>query len=345
MEEKSGIGFVGSVIVDNVSEILEPGNLVYSDGARYLTGDDYESEKIKYSSGGMAFNNSINCKKMGVTYPIRIVGKIGNDDNGRLIRSTLNEHGISDENLIETPDHPTSTTQVLYVKDSQGSVNRTFRHYFGAMGLFGPDDIDYSVLEDLKIVMIGYCLLMPLFDTPDNHYGALVGRVLEKVRSMGIITCVDFVTPKLDKWWKFKRFGKMLRWVDILSIGEDQAEGITGISDERSAAQSLVNDYGVSLVVIHCGDKGNNYLYSKKTGLIIQRIFDVPPDEYGGNTGAGDAFTSGLLHGIHQDWDEKKCLKYATATAAVSLGSLTCTDAMREEQYILDYMKTRPLKE
>ena len=83
MGDKSGIGFVGSVIVDNVSEILEPGNLVYSDGARYLTGDDYESEKIKYSSGGMAFNNSINCKKMGVPYHIRIVGKISNSTISR----------------------------------------------------------------------------------------------------------------------------------------------------------------------------------------------------------------------------------------------------------------------
>ncbi len=62
---RNGIGFVGSVIVDTVSEVLEPGNLVYSDGYRYLKGDDYESEKIQYSLGGMATNNSLNIAKMG----------------------------------------------------------------------------------------------------------------------------------------------------------------------------------------------------------------------------------------------------------------------------------------
>jgi len=343
MSEKEGIGLVGSVIVDTVYEVMEPGALVYSDGAEYLTGDDYESERIEYGTGGMALNNSTNLAKIGVSYPVRVVGKIGADENGRRIREILKKNGFSDEYLIETREHPTSTTHVLHVRDSSGTVNRTFRHYFGAMGSFGPDDIDYSVLEDLRIVMAGYCLLLPLFDRVDEEYGAVLGCVLEKLGELGVTTCVDFVTPKREKWWKFRRFRKMLRWVDILSIGEDQAEGITGMRDERAAVRSLVHDFGVRLAVVHCGDRGNNYLYSRETGLLVQRIFDVPPEEYKGNAGAGDAFTSGLLHGIHQGWDEAKSLRFATAAAAVSLGSLTTTDAMREESYILDYMETRPL--
>lgn len=343
MSEKNGIGLVGSVIVDIVYEVLEPGNLVYSDGARYLAGDDHESEKIEFGTGGMALNNSINLAKMGVSYPVRVIGKIGADEHGRRIRSFLRENGNTDEYLIETDEHQTSTTHVLHIRDSQETINRTFRYYFGAMGSFNPDEIDFCVLENLRIIMIGYCLLMPLFDRVDDVYGAQIGKVLEKIRSMGISSCVDFVTPKREKWWKFKRFRKTLRWVDILSIGEDQAEGITGIPDERASVKSLVHDYGVKLAVVHCGEKGCNYLYSEKTGLISQRIFDVPHDEFAGNAGAGDAFTSGLLHGIHEGWSEEKCLRYATAAGTVSLGSLTTTGAMRDEAYILDYMNTRPI--
>ncbi len=341
MKENNGIGFVGSVVVDVVSEVLEPGNLVYSDGDRYLTGEDYETEKIEYSVGGMCTNNCIDLAKMGATYPIRVIGKIGSDENGKRIRETLGKNGISDEYLIETSDHPTSTTHVIYIKVSQEIINRTFRYFFGAMGSFTLDDIDYSVLENLKIVMVGYCLLIPHFDEVDPEYGAAIGRILEKIRDMGITTCVDFVTPKRDKWWKYKRFQKTLKWADILSIGEDQAEGITGISDEKTAVKSLVEDYGVKLAVVHCGDKGENYLYSASTGLITQRIFKVPSAEYAGNVGAGDAFTSGLLYGIHEGWDEAKSLKYATAAAAISLGSLTTTDAMQKEEYIIDYMNKR----
>lgn len=344
MAEKSGIGLVGSVIVDTVYEVMEPGNLVYSDGHRYLTGDDYEMEHIEYGTGGMALNNSTNLARIGVRYPVRVVGKIGNDDNGRRIRGILKKNGFSDEFLIETDEHPTSTTHVIYVRDSSGGVNRTFRYYFGAMGSFGPEDIDYSVLDNLKIVMIGYCLLMPLFDRPDDLYGANAGRVLEKLKNIGVTTCVDFVTPKREKWWKFKRFRSMLKYVDILSIGEDQAEGLTGFSDERRACESLVNEYGVGTAVVHCGDRGTNYLYNAASGLHVQPIFEVPPEEFAGNNGAGDAFTSGLLHGIHQGWDEKTSLKFATAAAAVSLGSLTTTDAMREEAYIIEYMNTRPVR-
>jgi len=342
---REGIGLVGSVIVDMVSEVLEPGNLVYSDGERYLAGADYESERIEYGSGGMALNNAVNLGKMGVPYTVRVMGKIGADENGRRIRATLREHGSPEDLCIVTPDHPTSVTHVLYVRDSSEKINRTFRHFFGAMGDFGPSDIRYDALADLKIVMVGYCLLTPLLDREDPEYGAVIGRVLEKLRTLGVTTCIDFVTPKRERWWKFRRFRKTLHRVDILSIGEDQAEGLTGITDERTAARALVDDYGVRVAVIHCGDKGVNYLYSNETGLLAQPIFLVPPEEYAGNTGAGDAFTSGLLHGFHQGWDAQKSLKYATAAAAVSLGSLTATGAMREEKYILEYMKTRPVRE
>jgi sugar/nucleoside kinase (ribokinase family) len=341
MAHKEGIGFVGNVIVDVVSEVLEPGNVVYSDGWRYLTGDDYESEKIEYSTGGMVLNNSFNLADMGAPYPIRVFGKIGCDENAGRIRAELTAHGLSDFSLTSVPGQPTSVTNVLYVRDSSGAVNRTFRHYFGVMGDFGLSDIKYDALEKLKIVMLGYSLLMPLLDREDSEYGAVIGRALEKIRAMGIITCLDFVTPKREKWWKFKRFRKTLRFVDILSIGEDQAEGITGIADEKRAARTLVEEYGVKTAVVHCGDRGRNYLYNVAAGLIEQPIFRVPPEEYAGNTGAGDAFTSGFLHAIHQEWDVKKRLKYATAAAAISLGSLTATGAMRREEYILDYMETR----
>jgi sugar/nucleoside kinase (ribokinase family) len=344
MGEKNGIGFIGSLVIDMVSEVLEPGNMVYSDGCRYLSGNDYESEKIEYSNGGLPLNNSFNLKDMGVPYPIKVFGKIGQDENGQRIRDALAAHNLSDAFLLATPDHPTSMCQVIYIRDSSGSLNRTFRYYFGAMGDYGPSDIDYAAIEGLKIVMIGYSLLMPVFDREDKEYGAVIGRVLKKIQNMGIITCLDFVTPKRDKWWKFKRFQKTISYVDILSIGEDQAEGITGIADEKGSVRSLVEEYGVKIAVVHCGDRGINFLYSKKSGLVEQPIFCVPPEEYAGNVGAGDAFTSGFLHGIHQGWDERKCLKYATAAAAISLGSLASTGAMRNEEYILNYMKTRRTK-
>ena len=341
MPQKNGIGFIGSVAVDAVSEILEPGNLVYSDGDTYLTDDDVDSEKIHYSTGGLCLNNSINCMKMAARYPVRVVGKIGADDNGRRVRNALKANNLSDTYLIEIADHPTSYTQVLYVKDSNGTINRTFRHYFGAMGSFCPDDIDYTIFDSLKIVMMGYGLLIPVFDRVVPDYGTGFGPVLERIRKMGITTCLDFVTPKRDRWWKFERFRKTLNHVDILSVGEDQAEGITGFANEEISVRSLVEDYGAGTAVVHCGDKGTNYLYNEDTGLVSQRNYDVPPEEYAGNIGAGDALTSGLLHGIHNGWDLPRCLKFATAAAAVSLGSITTTDAMRDEEYIVSYMETR----
>ena len=77
MNKKSGIGFIGSVAVDVLYEPLEIGKVVYSDGYKYLSGDDYETETVEYAVGGMAMNNSVNLIKMGADYPVRVIGKIG----------------------------------------------------------------------------------------------------------------------------------------------------------------------------------------------------------------------------------------------------------------------------
>ena len=342
MPQKIGIATIGSTIADEVCEPLEVGNLVYSDGYRYLEGDDYETENIEYTVGGLALNDGIDLARMKGNYPIRVIGKIGDDSEGKLIKTILSEAGLSDEFLIITPDHPTSKTQVIHFRDSDGNIKRSFRHFFGAMGSLMPDEIDLDVLDGIRIAIIGYGLVIPNLDRPNEKYGTEMGSVLARIRERGIQTVLDFATPKREQWWKFERYRKSLRFVDILSIGEDQAEALTDISNEQDAAQSLVEDFHVRIGVVHCGDRGTNYLYSRETGMLSQRIFKIPSNEFKGTVGAGDAFTAGLVHGIHQEWKLPKCLLYATAASAISIGSLNSTGAMREEQFILDYMETRP---
>ena len=81
MSGRSGIGLVGSVIVDTVYEVLEPGNLVYSDGALSLAGDDCESESIEYGTGGMALNNAVH---LAFTRADGTTADLGPASHGRL---------------------------------------------------------------------------------------------------------------------------------------------------------------------------------------------------------------------------------------------------------------------
>jgi sugar/nucleoside kinase (ribokinase family) len=64
---------------------------------------------------------------------------------------------------------------------------------------------------------------------------------------------------------------------------------------------------------------------------------NVPKSEVVGTVGAGDAFYSGMLFGIHEGWSLEQCLALANASAATSLHSATTSASIRPWRDCLAY--------
>lgn len=336
---KSGIALVGSTIVDTVLSAQEPGRLTYVDAEKFVSEQELSGEKAKYSVGGMALNVAVDLAKIGGNYPIAVFGKIGADANADIIRSALRENRIDPSTLLIDDTHETSGTEVIHIRMPDGNVERIFRHTLGAMGAFREQDISIEDLTPFKIAMFGYGLLLPQLDLADEQYGVILGRVLARAQSQGILTALDFVSPDEDNKFKFLRYRKALKYVDILCINDDQACSLAEVDNPRYATESLVQDHGVNIAVVHCGALGPNYAFSQQEGLVTQANFTVAPEDCKGNAGAGDAFSAGFLHGIHQSWSVAESVRFAAAAAAVSLGDESCTGAMRDESFILQFMQ------
>jgi sugar/nucleoside kinase (ribokinase family) len=61
-----------------------------------------------------------------------------------------------------------------------------------------------------------------------------------------------------------------------------------------------------------------------------QSSLNLPAKYIAGTAGAGDAFCAGVLLGLHEGWDLKKCLLTGVSAAAASLSDPTCTNGMRD---------------
>jgi len=336
--KKTGIALVGSTIVDELAPVLSPGQLSYVDAQKFVDKEELAGEEVRYSVGGMATNVGVDLAKIDGGYPVAVFGKIGNDHRADIIRRILTDNHIPADTLQVSAEYETSCTEVLHIRLDQGRTERIYRQTLGAMGSFNVEDIDFNRLADFKIAMFGYGLLLPQLDKPDAEFGTVMGRVLARVQKSGVLTALDFVSPGPENSFKFARYRRTLAFVDICCINDDQACAITSYPDPRLACIALVKELGAGLAVVHCGAQGPNYAFTKKNGLVTQSNFPVPENEYKGNAGAGDAFSAGFLHGIHQDWNIGKCVKFAAAAAAISLGDVSCTGAMQKEEYILDYM-------
>lgn len=342
-QHRGGVALIGSTIVDELIPVLEPGQLTYVDANRFVPESELKGEDLRFSTGGMAMNVAVNLAKMKGGYPVAVYGKVGNDHRADLIRETLSEHEISTETLIIDHQNETSWTHVLHIRMPDGKIERVFRHALGAMGGFDAGDINPDQIAKFNIAMVGYGLLMPKFDLEDKKFGTVMGSLLSEIQKRGVKTAIDFVSPDEDNLWKFNRYRSTMNFVDICCINEDQACSLTGLKDPRQACKVIVDDLGAKVAVVHCGAEGPNYAYSQKTGTSEQANFIVSADQYQGNAGAGDAFSAGFLHGFHQAWPMQDCLRFASAAAAISLGDVSCTGAMREEKYIMNYMKKTPV--
>ncbi len=338
---KHGIALVGSTIVDEVLPVIEPGRLTYVDATKFVAPEELAGEYVKFSVGGMATNVAVDLAKIAGNYPLAIFGRIGTDYRANLILETLETNRINSSGLRRDPENETSSTEVIHFRQSDGSVERIFRHKLGAMGAFGLEDIPLNQLAGFKIVLFGYGLLLPQFDLADETYGTVLGRILAPTQAEGVLTALDFVSPDPQNAFKFERYRQTLQYVDILCINEDQACSLTKLDSPPDACVALVQDYGAKIAVVHCGALGPNYTYSHATGLLVQPNFLVPDEQCKGNAGAGDAFCAGFLHGVHEEWPIAEALEFAAAAAAISLGDESCTGAMKHENEIKEFINHR----
>lgn len=339
MAEKEGIVLVGTALVDEILPVIEPGQLYYMDAHKFVDDTELAPVEVQASVGGMALNVGVDLAKINGGYSVAVIGKVGEDARADLIRQTLRENKIDDANLIVDPGHPTSGTQVLYIRMPDGKIERFFQHWLGAMGSVDLDDIDVSRLANFKIAMFGYGLLLPKLDLHDDEFGTRLGRVLAATQKLGVKTAIDFVSPNTENEFKFHRYRDSLRYVDYISINDDQACSLAQTSDPAQACQALVEDFSAKTAVVHCGARGPNFAYSMTTGLLTQDNFYVSEHDNKGNAGAGDAFAAGFLHGCHREWPLADSLRFAAAAAAVSLGDPSCTGAMQPEAAILNFME------
>ena len=281
MEKKNGIAVAGTVIVDRIHEISAYPNC----------GELTQILSLRKAIGGCVPNVALDLKKICPDLPVRVFGRVGNDEDGAYVRQALDEAGLDTAGLLTDTAAPTSFTEVMSVTGGQ----RTFFTYSGASASFGAEDVDFG--GDLpEILHLGYFLLLQKVDDGDGL------KILKAATEKGVRTSIDLVSENSD------RYGLVvpcLPYTDYLIINEMEAGKLTGTEPascnlEQMAKQLLA--MGVrKKVIIHMPECA-----VCATGEHSVRVmsYQLPEGYIQGTTGAGDAFCAGALYGIYQDWSD-----------------------------------------
>ncbi len=300
---------VADVIVKPVDGIPEKGLLKLVDS-------------IELFSGGNAMTASINVKKLGLN--TAIVGKVGTDYFGDFLKKCLDEKGVDTKGLSRDEKSQTSASVLLSSDDGE----RSFFHCVGANGTFCIDDIDWSVIEQAKIVFVTGTFLLDTFD------GAQTAEFLKKCKEMGKITVLDVCWDGKGRWGSV--INCCMPYIDIFMPSIDEAKMIAGTEDVDAIADDFFNK-GVGKVVVKLGSVGCYIRESKEEGAKIL------PSYKGINvvdtTGAGDSFCSGFISALARGKSFEECAAFANAVGAHCCMAKGATTGIKSYEEILQFME------
>ncbi len=247
------------------------------------------------------------------------IGKVGADQFGYSLKSTLDEVGVSTRGLVMTDK--CHTTLAFVHLNAQGDRSFSFYRNPGADLLLEPGELSYNLIDDCQIFHFGSVSM-----TADPARQATLTAV-RYAKEQGKTISYD---PNLRlPLWPSPEIARMhilqaMPLADIVKISEEELLFLTGENDLNQGAEFLLRQYDLQLVLITLGPKG---AYARTMASEARRpAYDVKTID---TTGAGDAFTGGFLYQLLQsgktlseltDADLGDFLAFANAT-----GSLTTT--------------------
>ena len=217
------------------------------------------------------------------------IGKVGNDQFGRMLKETIESVGIDSGNLIM--DEEVHTTLAFVHTFADGDRDFSFYRNPGADMMLKTEDVQKDRIESSKIFHFG-----TLSSTHEQCREA-TRYALQCAKEAGVLVSFD---PNLrEPLWNDPEDAKReivygLGLADIVKISDNEVVFMTGEEDYEKAARILQETYQIPLLFVTLGRDGSRAYYKdlrvEAAGFIQENTIET--------TGAGDTFTGCVLSKI-----------------------------------------------
>ena len=287
---------IGNAIVDVISKVnenfLKENSLSKSN--MKLIFDENEFKKLlsnlkieKTISGGSVANSIVGLSQLGDE--VGFIGKVSEDTFGQKYEVGLKKENVDYLYKKKKEVLPTGTCLILITPDSE----RTMCTFLGTAGKINENDINEIDIKNSEMIFLeGY-----LWDEgePKKAFDKAIDNANKVAMSLSDKFCVERHKPHFLDLVKNK--------IDITFANEDE---IKSLIDAKNFKEVLTFAQEIKkLIVITRGEKGAISIKGNEINEVEAKknlnIVDL--------TGAGDLFAAGYLHGIINNFNQKKCLE------------------------------------
>ncbi len=249
---------------------------------------------LSRSPGGVGANIAVGLARLGRR--VILLGATGDDDSGAFLRARLAQAGVDTSALLIRPHTPTHSCFIAV--DPYGA-----RMIFGLPGtttLETPEEINRAVIRQAGALHLG------------PAYEEVALAAIAVARESGIFISY---TPADVQWPQGPQAVLAIaRHVDLWIVNRVEAAALTGANAPATALQHLLA-WGYGPLLLTCGPEG--VLIGDRGGITALPAY--PVNAVQNTTGAGDAFTAGVITGLQMQLPLEQAARLGMAVAALKL--------------------------
>ena len=268
-----------------VDLIVTGGDVVPQFGQFEKLVEDYELEM-----GGSS--NIFACQSAKLGLRVGILGRVGDDDFGRLVLRRLVESGVDVQHVTIDPALKTG----LGIALCQGS-DRAILTYLGSLNAVFPEEISDELLRSARHLHHGSYFL-------HTNLRPAIPDIFARARSFGLSTSLDTNWDPKEEWNGGLQY--TLPLTDVFFPNEQEARFISRTSSVDEAVL-VFQGMGVAVTAIKQGEKGALVVAKGERHTCF-----LPTSTGGDSIGTGDSFDAGFLAGWLRDLPLDQCLQIAS---------------------------------
>lgn len=282
------------------------------------------------AGGGSGCNLAVDIRHLDPGLPVETIAVVGDDEGGRFLRAIAEEAGIDHRQMHVDGSLPTQFTDAYA---SATTHRRTHLFAKAVAAALTPDHFDLEATAG-RILHLGLPGFHKRLDGPwaggDNGWVT----VLKKARALGLKTNIELAS--LAPQILTETVMPCLAHLDYVVVNDAEigalaglptvSHGVTDADLCEAAARAVLDKGAMDLVVVHWPKLA---IAVARDGTVARKTsVAIPSELVVGANGAGDAFASGVIYGLHEGWPLDRSLALAHATAACSLRSVTTSGSV-----------------
>ncbi len=231
------------------------------------------------------------CQAAKLGLRVGILGRVGDDDFGRLVLRRLEQNGVDTSHMIVDPALQTGIGIALCRED-----DRAILTYMGSINAVDPHDVTDDLLGSARHLHHGSFYL-------HTRLRPHMAEIFRRARSLGLTVSLDTNWDPAEQW--DSGLHEALPLVNLFLPNEQEAFLISRRLNLDDAVQEFLAR-GVSLVAVKRGSEGASVY-----GGAERLHREVIPVSGGDSVGAGDSFDAGFLASWLRGLPLDRCLDIA----------------------------------